>query len=145
MIGNFGGNKYNDLRDLNAPPRSCTGAEPSPPGWYELFFQYMDYVTDANMVMFSKDESTAMYSWLVEVGDNVLEIDFLTVVPSISHVPLPTVSPVVPPSEDPGFSTEALIGIIVGAIFIVVIVAVITGVFYSSSHSASVSAYTRSE
>lgn len=47
--------------------------------------------------------------------------------------------------EDSGFSTEALIGIIIGAIFIVVIVAVITGVFYSSSHSASVSAYTRSE
>jgi hypothetical protein len=56
------GNKYNDL--LLNENKSCTGNTPVPPEEYELFFQFMEYVSDLNMIMFSHEQCQSMHAWV---------------------------------------------------------------------------------
>ena len=93
-IGAFGCNHYNDLRGLNNPAKSCTGASNSA-GEFELFFQYMDYASDANMFVFSRSQAISMHSFVSTIGRRMLTIETLSNTAPVFAEPLvlPSLSP----------------------------------------------------
>jgi hypothetical protein len=111
------GNKYNDLAGTNGTSyQSCTDNTAVPPGYYELFFQYMEYVTDNNMVMFTDDQSIAMSDWLDTVGSTFLPVQSESTIPITEPGDFPDLPDVVIPDEEEGGTNSTTIIIIVSVI-----------------------------
>lgn len=130
-------NKYNDLEGTNGTKyQSCTSNTTVPPGHYELFFQYMEYVSDDNMVMFSEDQSIAMYDWVNTTGRGFLDVNSESSIPittSGTFEAIPDVE-IVPNDEGSSSMIFIIVGIVVGVMIIIGI-----GVGVSKSKSAKLS------
>ena len=80
-------NHWNDVNGVNGSElKSC------PDVGFELFFNYMEYVTDLNMVMFTESQATDMYNWVNVIGrtifaDRLDEIDELVQVSPLVEEP----------------------------------------------------------
>ncbi len=123
-IGAFGCNHYNDLRGINGAPKSCTGADTS--GEFELFFQYMDYPSDANMFMFTRGQAESMYAFLSTVGRQLLSVETLTLTSPAQAAPLSL--PPINPSPFPEQVAKGIDWAIFGPILFAVIVFISFGV-----------------
>jgi hypothetical protein len=113
-----GCNKDKDLNGLNGVNyKSCTGNQTVPPGKYELFYEYMDYVSDENMIMFTPDQTFSMYAFTNSdtLGRSVLDIRNLT---DLINDPDP--GPVVSITESSSsLSAGVIVGIVAGIILLV--------------------------
>jgi predicted Zn-dependent protease len=113
-----GCNKDNDLNGVNGTNyKSCTENQTVPPGKYELFYEYMDYVSDENMVMFTPDQTVSMYAFTDSdtLGRSVLDIRELTDI-----IDEPDPGPIVSiTSSSSSLSAGVIVGIVAGIILLV--------------------------
>jgi hypothetical protein len=126
-IGAFGCNHYNDLRGLNNPVKSCTGASNSA-GEFELFFQYMDYASDANMFVFSRAQAISMHSFVSTIGRQMLDIETVASAQPVFAEPL-VLAGLTPGAFPELASSSGIDWAIVGPIlfFVAVVAAVFVG------------------
>lgn len=92
----FGCNKYNDIK--MGQNKSCPGNN------YELFFQYMEYIGDHSMVMFTKDQVGDMRTWLKTTAPSMIDV-VIGEKPTEPTDPLPT-DPTEPVNPQPTNPTD---------------------------------------
>jgi hypothetical protein len=109
-----GCNHWTDVEQLTLG-FSCTGNEPPPNGYYELFMTYMEYVTDLNMVMFTQDQSVDMYIWLGTEGRMIFTVQETDILLTIS-----------PTNSSSSLNTVQIILIVLVTITMVILIAIIS-------------------
>jgi hypothetical protein len=115
----LGDNHWTDVNAVTVDA-SCTGAQPPPVGYYELFMTYMEYVRDNSMVMFTKGQAKSMRVWLDTAGREVLDLQEGDAV----VVTNPPLGPEDSVSGNKLTSTEIAM-IVLGAVLVILIVALI--------------------